>query len=250
MTIERDVLLSLLKCTKTGPVSRQLLVKVTKVPAQVAEKTLAEFAQMSFFEEYNRIVEASSSQRVRMSIYALHLGADFQRTCSLLSWAEFESIAAQALETNGYRVIRNLHFKHKSKKWEIDVLGLRKPLILCVDCKHWRHGWRNAASLKAVEAQVKRTEALAEALPNYTERIKVKDWATATLVPVVLSLLPGPDKFCSRVPVVPILQLQDFINEVSIDVGFLRHIDKKLSRQTGKLTSFPQKNYGRLGLRP
>lgn len=241
MIAEKNILLSLLKFTKTGPVSRQLVIKVSRMPAQAADKALSEFAEMSFFNEYRGVVEASSSQRIRMSIHALRLGADFQYVSSLLSWAEFEGIAAQALDTNNYRVVRNLHFRHKARRWEIDVLGLRKPIILCVDCKHWKHGWRNAANLKAVEAQIERTEALAESLPNFSKRIKLEGWSAATLVPLVLSLLPGPEKLYNQVPVVPIMQLQDFINQMPFHIDLLRHIRRELNHKTLKLTDFTKK---------
>lgn len=242
MLTEKEVLLSLLKSTKTGPVSTQLIVKISRMPKQVAYEALAKFSQLSLFKEYDDIVEASPSQRVEMSVHALHLGVDFQRVCSLLSWAEFEGFAAQALDANGYRAIRNFHFKNGSKKWEIDILGLRKPHILCIDCKHWRHGWRNAASLKAVEAQVERTAALAKTLLHYTGKIGLEGWTSATFVPVVLSLLPRPEKFVHGVPVVPILQLQDFINTVPAELHSLPHIVKKCNLESSKLTDFAKSN--------
>ncbi len=241
MTIEKDILLSLLRCTKTGPVSRQLLIKVSRVPAEAAEIALSKFAQMSLFQEYGGIVEATPSQRVKMAIHALQLSADFQDICSLLSWREFESIAAQALEANGYRAIRNLHFRSNTRKWEIDIIGLRKPIVLCVDCKHWRHGWRNAASLKAVEAQIERTAAFADALPNYAKKIKLEAWPAAKFIPIILSLLPGPEKFYNKVPVVPILQLRDFINVILLELDLLLHIDRKFDAQRTRLTDFSKK---------
>jgi len=249
MTVEKNVLLSLLKCTKTSPVSRQLVIKVSRIPAQAADKELSKFAAMSFFSEYRGVVEASSSQRIKMSIHALRLGVDFQRVCSLLSWAEFEGITAQALEANDYGVVRNLNFRHGAKRWQIDVLGIRKPVILCVDCKHWNRGWRNAANLKAVEAQIERTEALAESLANYSKRIKLEDWSVATLVPLVLSLLPGQEKLYNRVPVVPILQLHDFINQVPVEIDLLLHIHRKLNYHELKLTDL-HKNGSETSMQP
>jgi len=228
MAPERDVLISLLKLTQTGPVSRTLFTKATRVSRDVAEKALTKFAQMSLFEEHGDIIEVSPSQRVKMSIHALKLGADLERVCNLLSWAEFEMIAGQAFETNGYRVVRNLRFKHGRNRWEMDVLGIKNPLIICVDCKHWRRGWRSAATAKAVEAQVERTKALAEVLPRNVHKVGLEGWRSATLVPLVLSLLRGPHRFYNTVPVVPILQLQDFISEVLVELDSLLHIDRKI----------------------
>ena len=226
MTIEKRILLSLLRCTKEGPASRQMLVKISKLPAEATEKTLSKFKRRSLFEEHCGIIEASPSQRVKIAIQALQLGADLQRACNLLSWAEFEEVAAQAIEANGYRAIRNFHFKYMTKKWEIDIIGIKTPLILCIDCKHWRHGWCRAANLKAVEAQIERTEAFAEAWPNYARRIKLEASHAATFVPLILSLLPGPEKLLDKVPIVPVPKLQDFINGLPFELDSLHHIDR------------------------
>jgi len=241
MTSEKRILLSLLRCTKRSPVNRQALIKSSGLPAETGEKALSKLKQISLYKEHGNIIEASPSQRIKMAIHIIQLGADFQSICSLLSWTEFEGIAAQALETNGYKAIRNLHFRNRTKKWEIDVIGIRKPLVLCVDCKHWRHGWQSAASLKAVEAQIKRTEAFADALPNYAKRISLEAWQTATFIPLILSLLPGSEKFHNKVPVVPILQLQDFINGVPLELDLLLHIDRKFNIQPTKLTDFDKR---------
>jgi len=235
MAAERDVLISLLKLTQTGPVSRTLFVKATRVSGDIVEKALAKFAQMSLFEEYMGVIEVTPSQRVKLSVHALKLGADVERVCRLLSWVEFEMMAGRAFETNGYHVIRNLHFEHEGKRWELDILGLKKPLVICVDCKHWRHGWRSAATVKAVEAQTERTRALAEILPRRLRRFGLEGWRNATLVPLVLSLLPGPHRFYNKVPVVPILQLQDLISRVPVELDLLLHIDKKIEPISQKI---------------
>jgi hypothetical protein len=48
-------------------------------------------------------------------------------------------------------------------------------------------------------------------------------WRQATLIPVILSLVPGPLKFYNKVPIVPILQLQNFLNELPAHTISLTH---------------------------
>jgi Holliday junction resolvase-like predicted endonuclease len=214
-----------------------LFIKATRLPAQIVEEALGGFSRMELFTDHSGIIEASPSQRLRMAVHALNLNADFEHVCGLLSWAEFEGIAAQAFEINGYRVIRNFRFKGLTKRWETDILAVMKPVILCIDCKRWRHGWRGAATAKAVEAQVDRTMALAEALPIYKRKLNLEDWQTAQLTPLVLSLVQGPHRFQNDVPVVPILQLQNFINEFPLASDSLRHFSRKLKYDNETLTS-------------
>jgi len=238
MATERSVIVSVLKLTKTGPIQRELIRKVARVSVQVLDEALRKLLNDGFIRQKRGLVEASSSQRVSMAVQAIKLGADFERICKFLEWSEFESIAAQAFQANGFRVLTNLRFKHAGKRWEIDVLSCREPLIVCVDCKHWQRGWSRAATVKAVEAQVERTRAFADALPNYYQKARLAKWRSATLVPLILSLIHGPFKFYNNVPIVPVLQLQDFINQLPLEITTLTHFKKKFVKPDGNLTDY------------
>lgn len=240
MSIEKAVLLSLLELTQSGPVSRDAIAKHAKIPKETAEQELRKLSQSDFFDEHNDVIDASPNRRVRMAIQTLKLAADFERVCQLLSWKEFENIAAEALEENNYKVLRNFHLKQDSKRWEIDIIGLKKPLILCVDCKHWKRGWRTSAITKAVQAQVERTKALAEELTNYSQKAGLEEWKDATLIPIVMSLMPGPCKFLDNIPVVSVLQFQDFINELPAQVHLLKNFYQKPRKPNENLQKFCQ----------
>ncbi len=223
MAVERDILISILKLTKSGPIAKELVVRDANVPAQVTDKLLKKFRDAELIKWKDKTIEASSNQRAKIAIHAIKSGADFERVCRVLEWIEFENLAATAFEANNFVVKRRFRFKWAKRRWEIDVLGCREPLIACVDCKHWSHGWRGAAIRKAAEAQALRTKVLAEALPSLQKEIGLVQWRQATLIPVVLSLVPGPLKFYNEVPIVPILQIQDFLNELPAHATALAH---------------------------
>jgi len=223
MAVERNILVSILKLTKSGPAAKELVARDANVPAQVSNEVLKKFRDAGLIKWQNKTIEASSNQRVKIAIHAIKAGADFERVCRVLEWIEFENIAAAGFEANNFAVRRRFRFKWAQKRWEIDVLGCREPLVACVDCKHWSHGWRESAIRKAVEAQALRTKVLAEALPSLQKEIGLVQWRHATLIPVVLSLVPGPLKFHNKIPIVPILQLQDFLNELPAHIISLTH---------------------------
>jgi Holliday junction resolvase-like predicted endonuclease len=154
------------------------------------------------------------------------IGLDIEHVSAFFSWQEFEDIAALALERNGYVVTKNLRFKHAGRRWEIDVVGCRKPLVLCVDCKHWQRGVKPSALRKIVEAQVERVHALADTLPNVNWKVECVKWNKAKFVPVILSLIPSRSKFYENVPVVPVLQLQDFLIQLPAQVESLKYFVK------------------------
>jgi len=217
---ERNLLVSSLKLTKFGPVQESLISKDAQIPRQITEKILEKFRNEGLIQRKNGVVEAQLSQRIKIAIQAIKFGADFEKVCSFLDWSEFENIAVATFEANYFTVKRGFRFTESGRRWEIDVLGFKESVVVCADCKHWHHGWRRAATIKAVEAQVKRTEALANALPMLHEKIGLIDWEKTVLIPIVLSLYPGPLKFYEKTPIIPILQLQNFLSE------FLAHVDQ------------------------
>ncbi len=223
MTVERNVLISILKLTKSGPIAKELVVRDAKVATQIADELLRKFRDAELIRLKEKTVEASSNQRGKIAIHAIKLGADFERVCKVLEWIEFENLAAMAFEANNFAVRRRFRFKWSQRKWEIDVLGCREPLIPCVDCKHWSRGWGGSSIIKAARAQTLRTKVLTEALPSLQKKLGLVQWRQATLIPVVLSLVSGPIKFYSKVPIVPILQIQNFLTELPGHVAALTH---------------------------
>jgi len=227
MVIERDLLMSLLKLTKDGPVLIEIVNKDAKIASDIVRKLLEKLQNEGLFYLKDDAVETNSDNRLRLAVKAVSLGADIEHVSTFFSWQEFEDIAALALERNGYVVTKNLWFKHAGRRWEIDVVGCRKPLVLCVDCKHWQRGVKLSALRKIVEAQVERAHALADTLPNVNWKIECVKWNKAKFVPVILSLIPSRSKFYENVPVVPVLQLQDFLIQLPAQVESLTYFVKE-----------------------
>ncbi|MCW4047839.1 MAG: NERD domain-containing protein [Candidatus Bathyarchaeota archaeon] len=214
MAVERNLLISLLKLTKSGSVLIENVKQDSHVTTSIAGKLLENLQKEGAVYLKNGAVEADSYGRLKIAVRALTLGADVESVSNLLHWQEFEEIAAVALERNGYVAAKNVRFKSAGRRWEIDVVGCKRPLVLCIDCKHWHHGMSPSALKRIVEAQAQRTRALAESLPSASLKIECAKWKGAKFVPAVLSLVHGSFKFYEQVPIVPVLQLQDFLNQL------------------------------------
>jgi Holliday junction resolvase-like predicted endonuclease len=226
MSIERNLIISILKLTRDGPVSNKLVNKDAKIPQQIAEKLLRKLQNEGLIYVQKNVVEANSLQRLKLAVHAIHLGADIENVSSFLQWQEFENMAAVAFERNGYSVTKNLRFKHAGRRLEIDIVGCRKPIAICVDCKHWHRGLHPSALKKIVEEQVERTFALAESLPSLAGKIECASWDNVKLVPAVLTLVTGRFKFYDNVPIVAVLQLQDFLSQLPAYADSLKHFTK------------------------
>jgi Holliday junction resolvase-like predicted endonuclease len=229
MTIELNLLISILKMTKEGSALTESVNKDARIATGIASKLLKKMQTTEIIYIKNGIIEADSCARLKIAVSALTLGADLQRVSELLSWQEFEDVATIALEQNGYNVSKNTRFKHAGRRWEMDVIGCKKPWVICIDCKRWQHGMSPSALRKVTEAQIERTQSFAESLPNIKFEIECAKWHRAQFVPAILALTPGTFKFYDMVPIIPILQLQDFIGQFPAYTGSLKHFWKEFS---------------------
>jgi len=229
VSLERAVLISLLKLTKDGPVEFESVNLDSKMPSSVTLILLKKMQNDGLISLNKSTVEIDATSRMKLAIKAINLGADVERVSDLLCWQEFEQIAAMALNLNGYITKKNLRFKHVQKRWEIDVVGCRKPIVICIDCKHYHHSLHLSMLQKMVDLQIKRVEALTESLPNTSVDIECVRWDKAKFVPAILSLMPGSFKFIDDVPIVPVLQFQDFLSQLPAQIESLKHFNLTFS---------------------
>jgi Holliday junction resolvase-like predicted endonuclease len=227
MVIERDLLISLLKLTKDGPVLVENVKSDAKTTLSIARKLLEKLQSEDIVYLNQDTVEADSHSRLKLAVKAVSTGADVEYVSNMLGWQEFEEIAAVALERNGYAVAKNVRFKHVGRKWEIDIVGCRKPLAICIDCKHWLHGTSPSALKRITEAQVERTRALAESLPNVSLELECAKWEKTKFAPAILTLVPVSFKFYDKVPIVPVLQLQDFLSQLPAYTESLKYFSRE-----------------------
>ena len=226
MNIEKDMLISLLKLTKEGPVLIENVNKDMKSNTNITAKLIKQLENEGLISKNSDFVEVDKDNRLKLAARAISLGADLEHVSSFFNWHEFEDITALALERNGYTTVLNMRFRKEGRRWEIDVVGCRNPLVLCIDCKHWKRSMNPSALRKIVKAQVKRTYALATTLPTPLIKVECVKWNKAKFIPIILSLIPGRLKFYDNVPVVSVLQLQDFLSQVPAYVESLKYITK------------------------
>lgn len=219
MLAEREILVSILqatskdRCVRIEDVSRGL-----RFPKDLINRILEGFRNKGLMELGGGILLITSELRMKMAVRAIELGADVERVSRFLNWDEFEELSTLAFKKNGFQVKKNFRFSWMKRRWEVDVLGIRKPVVISADCKHWQRGWSGAASIRAAEKQVERTEALAEASVSkiIRSRIGIDDWKHAYFIPIILSLAPSRHKFYEKTPIVPIMQLKDFLQNIIV----------------------------------
>lgn len=228
MVTEREILIHLLELTKEGPTKVEDISRESRVPVQLVREEMARRSGLVQLDE--DLVTVNAEQRLIVAIRAVELGADIERVCKFLTWAEFEDISVLAFEANNYKVKKHFRFSRSGRRWEIDILAVKRPIVACADCKQWHRGWRGSASRKAAEEQIERTKVLAEAATSMAEKTGVKGWGHAVFLPIILSLMPGAQRFHKRTPIVPVLQLRDFLQQMPAYLQKIKHFRVDLAK--------------------
>jgi hypothetical protein len=221
------MLISILKMTKKGAAKQEQLNSDAKVPSITLLKLLQKLQNEGLLYLKDDCVESFAEGRLSLAMKALQAGADVELVSALLDWREFEAMASLALDYNGYVTLKNLHFTHVKKRWEIDIVGCKKPLVVCIDCKHWNRALKPASLRIMVESQIARVEAFAESLPIKKHNVVCSKWEKSTFIPVIVSLVQSSFKLYSGVPIVPVLQIQDFVHNLPLNLDSVKTISRK-----------------------
>jgi len=218
-------LLSIIKLTREKSTSVKEISDDCLVSENVVEKVLKNLADNGEVIFMNGEVMTTTQQRMGLAVLALKRGADAERVCKYLSWREFEDMAQIALDANGFRTKKHFHFKNSTRRYEIDIIGLREPLILAVDCKHWKKSWQRSATKRIATIQLERTEALRNNLDQMISKFGIKRWKSARLIPLILTLSETPIQHYKKVPIVTVHRFQNFLTELPSHIDNLAVID-------------------------
>ena len=221
MPAQRDILIALLEKTRGNPVEVSALREAVRVTDEAYETYMAHLESSGLIAEEGGCVTASLDQRLELAVRAVRTGGDLERVSRALGWLEFEEIVARIFEENGYDVRRRFRFRAEGRRWEIDVLATRRPLMVCAECKHWARGLGSATARRIAETHLEKVEALSEALGGLQDRIGIRRWRQATLVPMALSLQPARERIYRRIPVVSVHALPGFLAEYEAQMEWL-----------------------------
>lgn len=229
------VLGALLKATKGGRASVSQVVEEAGAPRPVVAAQLYRLREEGLIELRGDRLSVGERQRLELLLRTLSAGGDLMETSKLLEWGEFEKLVAAIAEQYSYAVALGLRFKHGRKWWQADVVALKEPLALCIDCKHLRS--RQAPVVrKAAELNARRAEDLAAELPRLKRRLSAANWQKATVVPLLVTLRPAPWRTYETMPVVAVNQLRDFLQSLPAEVGFFLGFKRSLEAGETSLT--------------
>jgi len=228
----RLVLIRLLALTNNESVDIEKLRGSMRITSEGLDSAINQLSKSDLITVCNGLISLNLEQRLRLTMKAVEAGADFESVSRSLGWLEFEEISAKVLEENRFRVLRRFRFNAEGRRWEIDLLAVRAPYLVCVECKHWGRGMGNQTTRGIVEAHLEKTMVLSRFVETLNGRIGIESWTRAILVPMVLTLSATPREIYRRVPSVSIFTLTRFIGEFDGQLERLANFRVELSPST------------------
>jgi Holliday junction resolvase-like predicted endonuclease len=214
-------MLALLKLPENTRTPEELFSERYGLPEERTRQELREAVQLGLVHIIDKCLQVSQVERLKLVLRCLEDGLAVERVCQAAGWREFEDLAAVILGSNGYVTKKHLRFRVGAKGYEVDVLALRTPWSLVVECKRWKRSWQPSALRRVADTHRRKASALAEALPSLSDGLDRSMHRDKKLVPVVLTLSDTPMKMKSGVPFVPISRFQSFLEEFAGYVGDL-----------------------------
>lgn len=169
---------------------------------------------------------------------------DIQDLSKLLDFKGFESLIEEILKRNGFFTTRNYYFSDKSyyrkdtnqNRYEIDVIGFKKHLMLCIDAKQWNRKDSFSSMNKAANLQLQRAIALEKNLESFSNLLQSLVGLSScgrikppiSIVPFIVSLEENSSRFNNQdVPLVSIYKLNSFLQELSFNMPNIRVVKVK-----------------------
>ncbi len=116
-----------------------------------------------------------------------------------LTWQEFEELLRDILDQNDFEVQFRKIFGHGDRRYQVDAVGYRNDLCLCIDGKKYGRSRYRAGSLKA------------EALKHHDRTRAHEEALGIRSIPVIVSWIDDNLVFENGCFFVPVALLNDFL---------------------------------------
>lgn len=165
-------------------------------------------------------------------IKAMESGIDLDQIIEMLHWRDFERFCLMVFEYHEFKNNQNFHFTQNRKRYEIDVVTVREPLIFALDAKQWKTG--HAGALKTVvENHSNRIKAFSQYLakPLNRQKIQLKNSPDLRIIPLIITSKMYEIQIFHGMPIIPFFKLNGFITEIHNFLGSLQQFPIKMQTQ-------------------
>jgi hypothetical protein len=156
---------------------------------------------------HDGLIRLSSESRLDLAMSEANRGLA-QDASRFLEWRDFERFAESCLEEMSFKTERDVRMKMDGRRWQIDVIGLKGELLICVDCKHWAPPM-SPSRFKNPEAHQ------AEATRLYAERLAKEKNSEVTALPLILTIFETHQKLPEKAVIADVQRLPSMLRDLT-----------------------------------
>ncbi|MBS7287571.1 MAG: restriction endonuclease [Candidatus Freyarchaeota archaeon] len=169
----------------------------------------------------------AAPDRIALVESLLAYGFTAEYLASFFTWRDFEAFSDDVLFRHGYSSLRNFRFSRGGRRFEVDILALKKPLVLCVECKHYKKPKTTMLSKQSIERHIERAKALAESMESLTLSMGVSGWGRLKVVPFIITLTQ--EGMYKEIPIIPVFKLNTFLLELDQNINSICFFEAEAS---------------------
>ena len=204
--VDRVIVETLKQTSNNEVISITRIADRAKTTTEQVAHILGQFLKF----EYQSGAHLSNSTRFQLAFEAARHGA-LQQVARALTWQEFEGFSEECMQSVGFDTQKGIIVKDDSRRWQIDVIAKKGPMILAVDCKHWESPGYDSKLSKAAEHQKLAVQALIRQMK--ARRDIGREGVSA--LPIILTLFEPRSRLVDGVVIVSVEQFADFLERVS-----------------------------------
>ena len=209
--INTNLMMKCIKAVIPGDISDVDFSSVAEIDRITAKEILSSLVQNGIGSWNNEMVRFDEVDKLKTAFFAIRSGSPIEEVSEYLDWRDFEVLVSKILDENGFQIEQNVILT--KPRMEIDVIGIKLNVAILIDCKHWKR-MNNYALIEIVRKQVNRVKRYAEEIDGIM------------VVPVIVTLHQEEITFINKVPIVPIMQLSGFLDELYGNLDQMKVIEK------------------------
>jgi len=131
-----------------------------------------------------------------------------EKPSRFLDWQDFELFSQEFMDELGYETTLDTRIKGEGRTWQLDVIGIKGQLVICLDCKHWAPPLSPSRFEEAEIHQSKATGLLARKLAEERHH-------TVFALPMILTLHEPRHRIAGGVLTVGVQKLPTLLQEIT-----------------------------------
>jgi len=143
-------------------------------------------------------------------------GEEIEKIIGKIDWKEFEKLVSKILKKHDFETHHNFRFK-TNRRYEIDIVAVKKKILLAIDCKQWGRGRYKKTGLKyAIQDQKERVKQLKKFLKNnLVAKSKLKISKGVKFVPLIITWFEEDLIEYENIFIVPVWKFNSFLLNLS-----------------------------------